>query len=191
MKKLTDEQVQGIRNWGKSAKEASEKLTVVLNGIKRQLSKEKGSNEIAKLIDAHWKEFVAEFMHQMPHVVWNGSKQAVVCEWVESKDDKPKKAFRQYRYFGEEISYPTNAAGEIEAVGSIEREIEKTAKEVITFASGWSMEVPSRDSDGNVQKTKVCTKLVPREKNVWGYTDTVIDAFIAAADKLATVFTEE
>jgi len=185
MKNLSDEQIKRIKVWAKNAKEESEKLTVVLNGIKKQLSKDTESNDVAKCIDANWKEFVGLFMLNMPHVVYNGTKTPVVVDWVEAKETSNlQKAFRQYRYFGEDITTPTNAAGEVTCVGSIEREKEVQKTIDFTHPSGYVQTIPMRDAEGKIITESVMTKFVVREKSIWGYTDTVVSAFINAADEL-------
>ena len=185
MKNLSEEQVKRIKVWAKTAKEESEKLSVVLNGIKKQLSKDTESNEVAKKIDANWKEFVGLFNLCMPHVVYNGTKTPVVVDWVEAKDTSNLlKAFRQYRFFGEDITIPTNANGEVVCVGSIEREKDEQKTIDFTHPSGYVQKIPLRDAEGKIITEKVMTKYVIREKAIWGYTDTVINAFISAADEL-------
>ena len=184
MKHLSEDQIKAIKTWAKNAKETSEQLNVVLNGIKRQLSKDTESNAVAKLINANWNDFKGLFMYQMPHVVWNGTKTVVPCDWVEAKENsKLDKAIRAYRY-GE------NAVKLDVCVGHIEGDVEKTVMELITFKSGFTKEVPSLDENGEQIKQTVRVKLVPREKTAWGYTETVINAFIAATDELLAELAE-
>jgi len=63
-------------------------------------------------------------------------------------------------------------------------EQETKKKEVVTLASGFQIEVPSRDAKGNYLTEVRSVKLVPRKKSVWGYTDTVKQAIIATLDEL-------
>ena len=179
MKNLTEEQVKSIKSWAKTAKEESEKLTVVLNGIKKQLCKEKQSNLVAKCIDKNWKEFVGLFNLEMPHIVWNGTKAPTPCEWVVAKENSNlNKAFRQYRYAGEDIVKLDKCEG------SIKREVEEKVMVKFVHESGYVQELAARDKDGNpITMQKEC-RLVPREKSIWGYTETVINAFVNAADEL-------
>lgn len=179
MKNLSNEQVERIKSWAKSAKEESDKLSVVLNGIKKQLSKDTESNEVAKNIDANWKEFVGLFNYEMPHIIWNGTKSIIPSDFVVVKGElKEKRAFREYRLAGGDIVVLETCAFSIEG--------EKEVNEMTTFKhpSGFEQPIPLRDAEGKIITHTEKVTLVPREKTSWGYTETVINAFIAAADQL-------
>lgn len=126
--------------------------------------------------------FIALFMEQMPHVTWNGSKKSTVVDWVECKDtEKAHKAFREYRLAGEPV---VDLKGkECLSIVEVEKDGVKVM-ESVKLASGFVITVPSRDVEGNYILQKKNIKLIPREKTVWGYTETVMDAFIAALEVL-------
>ena len=126
--------------------------------------------------------FISLFMEQMPHVTWNGSKKITVVDWVECKDtEKAHKAFREYRLAGEEI---VDLSGkECMSIVSVEKDGIKVM-ESVKLASGFIITVPSRDADGNYIITKATVKYIPREKVVWGYTETVLNSFIKALEVL-------
>lgn len=189
-KHLSAEDVKAIKTWAKNAKEASEKLTVVLNGIKRQMSKTNGENKTAKCVDKNWKEFVEEFNNQMPHIVKAGTKKIVPCDWVKATDKtKFNVFFSEYRVAGEEL---VNFGGEELPNGKISYKTgsfimgkyEEVQKIKFVHPSGHEEEIPEKDKDGNVITKTVECKFVPREKTAWGYTETVVNAFIAAADEI-------
>ena len=121
--------------------------------------------------------FINVFKHEMPHVTYNGTDKEVVVDFVEMDEDKKQnRAIREYRLAGGQAVTLTECVGHIEDT----REVNKT--EWIKYASGFKREVPSLDSEGKVIKEKRVVKLVPREKTVWGYTDVVMNAFIAALE---------
>lgn len=125
------------------------------------------------------KKFLSVFYQQMPHVVYNGTDKVIVVDWVEAKDQKGTKAIKQYRIAGEAMEKPDGCPTFI----SVEKDVKKM--EIVTLASGYSMEVVSRDAEGNVITEKRQVRLLPREKTVWGYTDTVMQAFIVSVELIA------
>ena len=123
------------------------------------------------------KLFMEVFATCMPHVIYNGTHKVVIVDFVEAKENSDlTKAIRQYRLAGGEIVKQEGCAGFIET----EQEVKKM--ETVTLASGFQVEVVSRDADGNVITETKKTRLVPREKSVWGYTDVVMNALIAALE---------
>ncbi len=126
--------------------------------------------------------FISLFMNAMPHVTWNGSESITVVDWVECKDtDKAHKAFREYRMAGHDI---VDLSGkECMSIVPVEKDGVKVMEDV-KLASGFIITVPSRDCEGNYIVRKETIKYVPREKTVWGYTETVLNAFIAALEVL-------
>ena len=56
-------------------------------------------------------------------------------------------------------------------VAQAEREVNKTEK--VTLASGFVMDVPSKDAEGKQLKETKVVNVVPREKVQWGYTNVV------------------
>lgn len=185
-KHLSEEDVKTIKKWAKSAKEASEQLNVVLNGIKRQMSKLNAENKTAKVIDANWKEFKEEFMFQMPHVVYPGVRKLVPCDWVKANDrTKFNVFFVEFREAGKEcFTFGTSEDGSNNSASYIKGTEEVPDKVKFTHPSGYVEEIDAKDADGNLITKTVECKLVPREKTAWGYTETVINAFCAAADEL-------
>lgn len=124
------------------------------------------------------KRFLQVFFQQMPHVVYNGTDKVVVVDWVESEEDC-KKPIRQYRLAGE----PLVNCDECIFSATTTKEIKR--KEIVTLQSGFVIEVASRDADGNYITEQKEVRLVPREKSAWGYTDTVMQAFIVAIELIA------
>jgi hypothetical protein len=115
----------------------------------------------------------------MPHVVYNNTKDVIIVDFVApKKEENLLRAIKEYRLAGKETVVLE------QCVGMVEDEREETAKEIVRLKSGFEIEVPSRDADGNVIKETKKVKLVPREKSIWGYTDVVRDAFIATLDVL-------
>ncbi|MBR1525035.1 MAG: hypothetical protein IJ640_00045 [Prevotella sp.] len=126
------------------------------------------------------KNFLAVFAQHMPHVVFNGTDKVVMVDWVEAKEDSNlNKAIRQYRLAGGNIVRPEVCVGVVET----EQEVKKQEK--VTLASGYEMMVVSRDAEGTILTETKKLRLVPREKSVWGYTDTVMNAFIEAIEEIA------
>lgn len=189
--KLTEEQVKGIRAWAKAAKEYNERLDVVLNNIKKQLKRESGDNAPAKAIDKNWKFFKEQlFPSCMPHYRKNGASTIIVCDWIEAKNDKPLNlAFSEFRFIKDEVR--EDATKLEQCVGHIVRELPKPVKEVLTFKSGFQKEVDALDENGEKILANAKCNLVPREKSQWGYTDTVVDAFIEATDRLLMMLDDE
>lgn len=125
------------------------------------------------------RAFLEEFKHQMPHVVYNNTKDVIIVDFVApKKEENLLRAIKEYRLAGKETVVLE------QCVGMVEDEREETAKEIVRLKSGFEVEVPSRDADGNIIKESKKVKLVPREKSIWGYTDVVRDAFIATLDVL-------
>ena len=125
--------------------------------------------------------FISLFMEQMPHVTWNGKKKITVVDWVECKDtEKALRAFREYRLAGEIVDL---SGKECMSIISVEKDGIKVM-ESVKLASGFIITVPSRDAEGNYIITKATVKYIPREKVIWGYTETVMNAFIKALEVL-------
>lgn len=125
------------------------------------------------------KKFLNVFYQQMPHVVYNGTDKVVVVDWVEAKSDSTGKPIRQYRLAGETIEKPEGCPSVIVT----EKEVKKM--EEVTLASGYVQQVVSRDADGNIITERKQVHLFPREKTVWGYTDTVMNAFVCTIELIA------
>lgn len=126
------------------------------------------------------KLFMETFATCMPHVIYNGTgkDKVVIVDFVEAKENSNCKPIRQYRLAGGEICRPKGACLVIET----EQVVKKM--ETVTLASGFEMDVVSRDAEGNVLTETKKTRLVPREKSVWGYTETVMNALIDALEIL-------
>ena len=189
--KLTDEQVQRIRTWAKAAKDYTERIDVVLNGIKKQLKKESGDNTAAKAIDKNWRFFRDNlFPSCMPHYRKNGASTIIMCDWIEQKNDKPMNvAFKEFRYIKDDVREETKVLEKV--VGHIDRNINKPERVELTYPSGFKKMVDALDKNGNTITKPVKCALVPREKSQWGYTDIVIDAFIEATDRLLIMLDDE
>lgn len=116
------------------------------------------------------------FCIAMPHVVYAGEDKVTVCDFVEAD---PESEYTNYftaarTSVEDEVHVYTEAVN----VAQAEREVNKT--EVVTLASGWQIEVPSKDCEGKSIKEKKVVNVVPREKTRWGYTTTVRKALINA-----------
>lgn len=123
----------------------------------------------------HFREVVALMM---PHYVLNGTDKVIACDYVAATDsNKLSKTIRQYRLsVDSEIVKPEGCAT------FVETEVEESKTEKVKLASGWEIEVPSRDAEGNVIKESKKVQLVPRKKSVWGYTKDVKVAIIKAIE---------
>lgn len=162
----------------------TEKRTLDREFVLREIRKDlkKSDLDLAKVIDANWKRFLELQALEMPHVIYNGHKNPTIVDWVKDPENKFKleKAIKSYRYTDDEEI--TKVKGTFN--GRITRTIKDTKKEVITYASGYCKEVPSLDENGKTIETEVTISLVPKEKSAWGFTKTMVEAFIAAADDL-------
>lgn len=161
----------------------TEKRTLTYEFVLREIRKDlKESNAgLAKVIDTNWKRFLELWALEMPHVVYNGSSKPTIVDWVKDTDTfKLERAIKAFRYVDDEEQ--TKVEGCFD--GRIVRTKQEKQMEVITFASGFSKEMPSLDEEGNAIVNDVEVTLVPKEKSTWGFTSTMVEAFIAAADDL-------
>lgn len=176
---LSEEAKKAILDLIDNARKESLTLPVVLHGIRKQL-KAAGDVEVAKAIEANWKTFNTLFMFQMPHVVYNGTNTPVVVDWVlDNGKFKLEKAIKSLRYTDDEEVTIDGCSD-----GRVSRTISKRKTEIVTLASGYELEVPSRDVEGNYINEDEEVVFVPKAKSSWGFTDVVIKAFLAAADDL-------
>ena len=130
--------------------------------------------------DAQRKIFKDALVLNLPHVTYNGKHgKTVAVDWVEMKEDvQYNLAIKSYRYSAEsEIVKPA------QCVGHIVEEIEVAQTEVITYASGFTKEVPSLDEEGKAIKVSKKVNLVPREKGIWGFTKDVKEAIERTLDQ--------
>lgn len=162
-------------------------LTTVFNKTAAALAANKTFGElyaeaIGKTADAPERAaFREKFMRHMPHVVYNGTDKVVAVDWVEMSDkDTNLKPIRQYKLAGEDV---VKREGDT-CVEYVLHEQETKKKESVTLASGFVIEVPSRDAKGNYLTETKNVQLVPRKKSVWGYTDTVKQAIIDTLNEL-------
>lgn len=116
------------------------------------------------------------FCVAMPHVKYAGEDKITVCDFVEYDEEK-----EYTNYF---VAARTNVDDEVhnyaEAVNVAETEREVNKTEWVELASGFKMEVVSKDAEGKKLKENKAVKVVPREKTRWGYTTTVRKALINA-----------
>ena len=123
-------------------------------------------SEAKKAIKA---ELFAKFLNAMPHVKYAGNDKIVVCDFVEQDPEK------EYSNYFTECRVSVDDAVETFAVAvnvaQAEREVNKTEK--VTLASGFVMDVPSKDAEGKQLKETKVVNVVPREKVQWGYTNVV------------------
>lgn len=124
------------------------------------------------------KKFRATFALCMPHYVLNGTNEVVIADFVAANDsNKLSKTVKQYR-----LSVDSDIVNPEGCLNYIETEKETKKTEIVTLESGYELEVPSRDADGNFITESVKVQLVPRKKAVWGYTKDVMAAIINAME---------
>lgn len=126
------------------------------------------------------KVFLQAVAYFHPHFVLNGTKKVIACDFIAATEENVgSKTIRQYRLsVNDEVVRPTNCANVIET----EREESKTEK--VTLESGWEIEVPSRDKEGNLIKETKKVQLVPRKKSVFGFTKEMKTAVINAIEAI-------
>lgn len=122
------------------------------------------------------KDLFVRFLYAMPHVVYAGTDKIVCVDFVEYDESK--------EYSINFTSARTSVEEEVKDWGFastwVEAEREVNVMETITYASGFTKEVPSYDADGKLIKEKRNVKVVPREKTQWGYTSVVKRALLNA-----------
>ena len=122
------------------------------------------------------KDLFARFLYAMPHVVYAGTDKVVCVDFVEADPVKDYiAAFTQCRT---NVDDEVHTYAEAVTVAQAEREVNKTEK--VTLASGWEIEVPSKDAEGKQLKENKVVNVVPREKTQWGYTSVVKKALLNA-----------
>ena len=125
---------------------------------------------------ANKADLFKRFCNAMPHVKYAGEEGITVCDFVEYDEEK--------EYTGYFVEARTNVDDEVHTyveavnVAEAEREVNKTEK--VTLASGYVLEVASKDAEGKQLKENKVVKVVPREKTRWGYTSVVRKALINA-----------
>lgn len=163
--------------------QGTEKRTLEYEFVLREIRKDLKQSDaaLAKTIDENWKRFLELHALEMPHVVYNGHAKPTLVDWVKDTENfKLEKAIKAYRYVDDEAQTKVDGCFD----GRIVRTKKEKVTEVITFASGFSKEVPSLDEEGNTIENEVDVVLVPKAKSTWGFTSTMVEAFIAAADDL-------
>lgn len=132
--------------------------------------------EEAEAKKAQKAELFKRFCYAMPWVKYAGEDKITVVDFVEYDEAKEYTVnFTAARTsVDEEVKDWGFASTWVEA----EREVNKTEK--VTLASGWEMEVASKDAEGKAIKEKKYIKVTPREKTRWGYTSVVRKALINA-----------
>lgn len=130
----------------------------------------------AKAKKAQKAELFKLFTISMPHVVYAGEDKITVCDFVEAD---PENEYTNY-FTEARTSVDDNVQTYAVAVNiaQAEREVNKTEK--VTLASGWEIEVASKDAEGKPMKENRVVNVVPREKTRWGYTSVVRKALINA-----------
>lgn len=178
---LNSETIANLKSLISNTEKRTLEYSYVLKEIRKDLKK--SDADVANVIDLNWKRFIELWKLNMPHVVYNGKKDVVVVDWVEKPQNyNENKAIKQYRYTGDEtITIPKTCID-----GVIVREKEVAVKFQITHPSGYSEEVTCKDADGKPIKQQVNMTLVPKAKSAWGFTETMVLAFIAATDDLLT-----
>lgn len=178
---MTQEQVKNFEKVWSANADKQMSLSKVLGTTLKALSTDVLTSVWAKSIlgedrTEERKHFMNVFALCMPHYVLNGTSDVVICDFVAATDsNKLSKTIKQYRLsVDDEIVTPEGCANYVEA----EKVQNKTEK--VQLASGWEIEVPSRDAVGELITETVKTQLVPRKKAVWGYTKDVKTALLNA-----------
>lgn len=156
-------------------------ITTIVNHIKKQVGKD--MPEIKQLVDANWKEFMGVMYTKMPHYVDNNGLH--LCDWVECKDEsKVKTVCKEFLFNLEEgVETFVNSNGEIVCTNAIiTKRLTKAEKMILTDEAGNEYVVSKKDEEGKVCKHEVDVRLCPRDKSVFGYTDDVLNAFIATIE---------
>lgn len=176
---LSAESVSSLKSLISSTEKRTLELQFVLKEIRKDLKK--SDADLANTIDVNWNRFKELHALNMPHVIYNGSKVPTIVDWVEKPQNyNENKAIKSYRYTGdEEITVCETCID-----GAITREKEVAVKFQITHPSGYTEEVTCKDEEGKAIKQQVSMTLVPKAKSAWGFTETMVLAFIAAADDL-------
>lgn len=177
---LKEEDVKALQ----SLISTTEKKTLEREFVLRQIRKEiKATNgALAKTIDENWARFCELHAINMPHVVYNGSSKPTIVDWVKDPEGKFKleRAIKEYRHTDDTENTIVDGCFD----GRVVRKVEEKQMVVIEFASGFSKEIPDLDADGKPITTTVDATFVPKEKSTWGFTKTMVEAFLAAADDL-------
>lgn len=176
---MTNEIVKEINRVFNANAEKQLSLSVVLNTTCQALKKDPlTGNLYSHLIgdsgSKERKDFMQRFMLCMPHIVING--KVVAVDWVAADSEKSYETFFDtYRLSSDSEQKKLTCK-----VNQVTDKREVVCKEVVTLASGYQMEVVSKDKDGNNIKEEKEVILVPREKAIWGYTEVVKNAIITA-----------
>lgn len=180
---MTQEQINNLTKVFNANADKQLGFDVVINSTLKALCTDVLTSAWAKRIIGEYgtperKAFREAIALHMPHFVLNGTNKVIICDFITATDsNRGSKAIRQYRLsVDSEIVKPTNCAFTVKT----EKEVNKIEK--IALKSGWEIEVPSRDKDGELIKETVQVELVPRKKSVWGYTKDVKTAIINAID---------
>lgn len=183
---LSAESVNSLKSLISNTEKRTLEKDFVLKEIRKDLKK--SDAELANTIDENWKRFKQLHAENMPHIKYNGKKEVVICDWIEKPQNyDANKAISSYRYTGDEsITICPNCID-----GTIVREKEVATKFTIKHPSGYTEEVTCKDSEGKAIKEIVKMTLVPKVKSAWGFTETMVLAFIAAADDLMTELAEK
>jgi hypothetical protein len=176
---LSSEAVNSLKSLISNTEKRTIELDYVLKEIRKDLKKTE--TDLANTIDKNWKRFKQLHAENMPHIKYNGKAEVVICDWVEKPQNyNENKAISEYRYTCDDKTTKCDVCID----GTIVREKEVAVKFQITHPSGYSEEVTCKDADGKpIRKIEKMT-LVPKAKSAWGFTETMVLAFIAAADDL-------
>lgn len=163
--------------------QGTEKRTLEYEFVLREIRKDLKQSDaaLAKTIDENWKRFLELHALEMPHVVYNGHAKPTLVDWVkDSENFKLEKAIKAYRYVDDEAQTEVDGCFD----GRIVRTKEEDKMIEFTHPSGAKKLYPELDADNNHIKIQVDVVLVPKAKSTWGFTSTMVEAFIAAADDL-------
>lgn len=178
-KSLNAETVGNLKSLISNTEKRTLDYTFVLKEIRKDLKKTE--TDLANTIDVNWKRFLELWTLNMPHVMYNGQKKPVVVDWVEKPQNyNENKAIKSYRYTGDEGITTCETCID----GTIVREKEVAVKFQITHPSGYTEEVTCKDAEGKPIKATNKLTFVPKAKSAWGFTETMVLAFIGAADDL-------
>ena len=177
---INEKEIQVLKSLISDTEKRTLEREFVLREIRKDLKK--AGSALADTIDKNWKRFLELQALQMPHVIYNGKSTPTIVDWVKDPEGKFKleKDIKQYLYTDDaEITVVEGCFD-----GRIVRESIVQKKEIIVYASGFEKEVVSLDKDGKPKTEKMNVTFVPKEKSTWGFTQVMVEAFIAAADDL-------
>lgn len=164
------------------AKVISNVRAKILHSEKYSVLKELYADVIGESRSEERKTFTDAVLRHSSYYVENGTDTMIACDWVKCpEDDNEHRQIRKYHYLKGDVDICEKLDTCVDRI-SVEVEVEKT--ETITYASGFTKEVPALDAEGKKITEKGMMSYIPRKKTQWGYTADTLNAIIAALDEL-------